>query len=104
MTTMKSMTNMTIRNAIWGSIAALLLNCGLFCQQAQAALISGNITFTGTVSLDTASAGTATMVTAWFSLPPLGGSHEEQKSVVEGETVALAGDRITFSETWTLKW
>ena len=95
-TTMKTMTTVTIRKAIWGSIVALLLNCGLFCQQVQAAGITGNITFTGTVSLDKPSAGTATMVTAWSGLG-LGGLPQVQNADGDLGTFATPGHAVTFS-------
>jgi hypothetical protein len=96
MTTMKTMKFMTIRNAIWGSITAVLLNCGLFCQQVQAAEITGNITFTGTVSLDTTSAGSATMVTAWSGLG-LGGLPQVQNGDGGFSTFVTPGDAVTFA-------
>ena len=45
-----------------------IIACGLFCQHVQAVQITGNITFTGTCSLNTKSASTATMVTGWHGL------------------------------------
>jgi hypothetical protein len=100
MTTMKTMTNMTIRKAIWGSIAAVLLSCGLFCQQAQAAGITGDITFTGTVALDTSSAGTATMVTAWTGLG-LGGLPQVQNADGDLGTFAIPADPVAFHAPWS---
>jgi hypothetical protein len=100
MKTMKTMTTMKIRNAIWGSIAAVLLNFGLFCQQAQAAGITGDITFTGTVALDTSSAGTATMVTAWTGLG-LGGLPQVQNADGDLGTFAAPGHAVTFAAPWS---
>ena len=100
MTNTITMKTMTIRKAIWGSIVALLLNCGLFCQQVQAAGITGNITFTGTVSLDKPSAGTATMVTAFSGLG-LGGLPQVQNADGDLGTFATPGDAVTFSPTWS---
>ncbi len=97
---MKTMMFMTIRNAIWGSIAAVLLNFGLFYQQVQAAEIAGNITFTGTVSLDTTSAGTATMVTAWSGLG-LGGLPQVQNADGDLGTFVAPGDAVTFHAPWS---
>ena len=98
---MKTTENMTIRTAIWGSIVAVLLNCGLFCHQTQAAGITGNITFTGTVSLDTPSAGTATMVTpAWTGLG-LGGLPQVQNADGDLGTFATPGDAVTFHAPWS---
>jgi hypothetical protein len=94
------MTTMTIRNAVWGSIAAVLLNFGLFCQQVQAAEITGDITFTGTVALDTSSAGTATMVTAWSGLG-MGGLPQVQNADADFGTFVTAGDAVTFHAPWS---
>src|SRR5882672_7115716 len=52
-------------------LAIGLAACGLLCQQAQAqGPITGNITFAGTVNLDTSSASNATMVilNGWHGL------------------------------------
>jgi hypothetical protein len=100
MKTMKPMNTMTIRNAIWGSIAAVLLSFGLFCQQVQAAEITGDITFTGTVALDSSSAGTATMVTAWSGLG-LGNLPQVQNADGDLGTFAAPGDAVTFHAPWS---
>ncbi len=57
------MKNLT--KTILGVLAIGFISCALFSQQAHASQITGNITFGGTVSLNTGSAGTATAVTAW---------------------------------------
>jgi hypothetical protein len=56
-----------------GKFAAILaiglIACGLLCQQAQAqGPIIGNITFAGSVNLNTGSASNATQVTGWHGL------------------------------------
>jgi len=91
---MKTITTMKIRNVIWGSIAAVLLNFGLFCQQAQAAEVTGDITFSGSVSLDTSSAGTAATVTGW-NLPAV------QSAAGDFATFAAPGDLATFHAPWS---
>jgi hypothetical protein len=48
-------------------LATGVLSCGLFCQQAQAVLITGDINFSGNVTYNTRSLGTATQVTTWNS-------------------------------------
>jgi hypothetical protein len=79
-----------------------LLSCGLFCQQGQAAgPITGDITFTGLVSLDTGSAGTATMVTAWHGLAP---GDKPQVQTGDGSfmtPLVTPGDGVTFSPSWS---
>jgi hypothetical protein len=78
-----------------------LLSCGLFSQQAQAAgPITGSITFTGTVSLDAASAGSATMVTAWHGLA-LGDKPQVQGDDGSFSAFITPGDGVTFSQPWT---
>jgi hypothetical protein len=78
-----------------------LLSCGLFSQQAQAAgPITGSITFTGTVSLDTASAGSATMVTAWHGLA-LGDKPQVQGDDGSFTAFVTPGDGVTFHASWS---
>jgi hypothetical protein len=48
-------------------VAAGLLGCGAFCQQAQASFITGDITFGGVVTLDSTTLSAATQVTTWNS-------------------------------------
>lgn len=64
----------TLNKTILAVLATGLISCALFSQQAQAVPITGNITFAGTVTLDTASAGTATAVVAggWHGTGGLG--------------------------------
>jgi hypothetical protein len=80
-----------------------LISCGLFYQQAQAAGITGDITFTGTVNLDTASAGTATMVTGWHGLSTTPSSGLPQVQDVDGDfaTFVTPGDGVTFVHPWS---
>jgi hypothetical protein len=77
-----------------------LLSFGLFGQQAQAAPVTGNITFTGGVELDTASAGTATMVTAWHGFAT---GDKPQVQTDDGSFAAFVapGAGVTFSQPWT---
>jgi hypothetical protein len=50
------------------TVAAVgLLSCGLFCQQAQATPITGDITFGGVVTFDSTSLSAATQVSTWNS-------------------------------------
>jgi hypothetical protein len=75
---------------------------GLFCTWAQAqGPITGDITFAGSVSLDTATVNTATEVMAWHGL---GTGDTPQVQSVDG-TFATAGvmpgDATTFSAPWS---
>jgi hypothetical protein len=54
----------TLNKTILAVLATGLISCALFSQQAQAVPIVGHITFAGTVTLNTGSAGTATAVVA----------------------------------------
>jgi hypothetical protein len=62
--------------------------------------ITGNITFAGTVNLDTASAGTAAQVTGWHGLAP---GDKPQVQSVDGTfgTSVTAGDGATFTVPWS---
>lgn len=53
------------------TLAVIALACAFLGQQAQAVSITGSITFSGGVELDTATAATATMVTAWHGPAPV---------------------------------
>jgi hypothetical protein len=80
-----------------------LISCGLFYQQAQAAGITGAITFTGTVNLDTISAGTATKVTGWHGLSttPTSGLPQVQDAEGDFATFVTAGDGVLFHAPWS---
>jgi hypothetical protein len=57
----------TLSRTILPILATGLFSCGLFCQQAQAAPIQGDIDFGGVVTFDTTSLATATRVNVWNS-------------------------------------
>jgi hypothetical protein len=80
-----------------------LISCGLFYQQAQAAGVTGAITFTGTVNLDTTLAGTATKVTGWLGLSTTPSSGLPQVQDAEGDfgTFVTAGDGVLFHAPWS---
>jgi hypothetical protein len=63
-----------------------LLSCGLFSQQAQAALINGDIQFAGEVAFDTNSLATATTVVTWYDV-----FHNAGFSSVTSATGSFAG-------------
>jgi len=67
---------------------------------AQAVPITGNITFFGTATLDTASAGTATKVTGWNGL---GGVGSPFVAIADGNFLPFvtAGDAVTFAAPWS---
>lgn len=88
-----------IGKAIWGLLAGFI-GFGLLCQQAQAGLINGNITFTDTVTLDTSSAGTATMVTAWSGLGA-GGLPRVQTDDGDFSASVTPGDPVAFHAPWS---
>ncbi len=78
-----------------------LISCGLFYQQAQAAGITGDITFTGTVTLNSSSAGTASMVTGWFGI---GGSGLPAVQDADGDFATsgvMPGNGVTFHAPWS---
>jgi hypothetical protein len=86
----------SLSKTILAVLATAVITCGLFCQHVQAVPISGNITFTGTVSLNTNSVNTATMVTGWHGLGagglPQVASHDGDfnGSVKDGDGVTIA--------------
>jgi hypothetical protein len=73
------------------------VSCALFSEQAQATLITGNITFFGTVSLD-GNANTATMVTAYHGL---GGTGSPFVASADGSFTGLDGVATTFTAPWS---
>jgi hypothetical protein len=54
-----------INKTVLTVIAVGLLSCGLFCQQAQATPITGDVTFGGIVTFDSTNLSLATQVSAW---------------------------------------
>ena len=93
----------TLTKTILAVLATGLISCALFSQQAQAdPMITGTITFGGSVNLDTASAGTATMVTGWHGFGGVG-----NPLVVDADGDFLANgvmpgvSTATFAVPWT---
>jgi hypothetical protein len=91
---------MQIHKGLRGFLLGGLISCGLFYQQAQAAEITGDITFTGTVTLDTSSAGTATMVKTWSGLGGVG-LPAVQDADGDFATFVTPGDGVTFFHPWS---
>jgi hypothetical protein len=88
-----------VHKGVWAFLIGGLISCGLFYQQAQAAQITGAITFAGTVTLDTSSAGTATMVTGWFGI---GGSGLPAVQDSDGDFGTVTpGSGVTFHAPWS---
>ncbi len=75
-----------------------LISFGLFAQQTHATLINGAIGFTGTVELNTASAGTATQVTAWHYTGTTG---SPLVNAADGDFLGTLGTFATFTAPWT---
>ena len=77
-----------------------IITCGLFCQHVQAVPITGNITFTGTCSLNTKSASTATMVTGWHGLGA-GGLPQVASHDGSFNGIVTDGDAVTIAFPWS---
>jgi hypothetical protein len=90
----------TLSKTILTVLATGVITCALFCPQAQAALMTGNITFAGNVTLDTSSAGTATAVTGWFGLGA-GGLPQVQTHDGNFAPLVTNGDAVTFHTPWS---
>src|ERR1700726_3850816 len=89
----------SISKTILAVVATGLISCALWTQ-AQAVQISGALTFGGTVSLDTGSAGTATAVTAWHGTGGVG--MPTVMSVGGGfSPFVTSGDATTFHAPWS---
>src|SRR6266446_7557191 len=87
---------LTMKTLLRTMLVTAIITCGLFSQHVQAVQITGNITFTGSCTLNTNSASTATMVTGWHGLGA-GGlpqvlSHDGSfnGSVTDGDAVTIA--------------
>jgi hypothetical protein len=91
----------TLPKTVLAALAMGLLSA-LFCQQARAqGAIVGNITFAGTVSLDTTSVNTATKVTAWHGLGAGGLPQVQSDDGTFATTGVMPGDATTFHAPWT---
>jgi hypothetical protein len=85
---------------ILAAFSVALFACAAFAPQSQAVPVTGSITFAGTVELNTASAGTATTVTAWHGLGA-GGNPQVQSSSGSFALFAPAGAAGVFSAPWS---
>jgi hypothetical protein len=88
-----------ISKTILAIFATGLISSTLCTQQAQAVQITGSLTFGGTVTLDTNSAGTATEVISWHNMGNTG-----TPSVLSRDggftPFVNAGDPTTFALNW----
>jgi hypothetical protein len=89
---------MKISKTILAVLTIGVLTCGLFSQQVQATPINGNITFFGTVTLNTGNVNNATAVTAWHGL---GGAGLPFVASADGDFSGLTGMGTTFHAPWS---
>jgi len=84
---------------IFKALGLTLAIAGLLAVSARAVEISGTITFAGTVTLDTSSAGDATQVTGWYGF---GGIGNPFVASVGGDfdTYINPGDLATLTSPW----
>jgi hypothetical protein len=92
--------NMKHTTAISSALLLAFCACSSLIQSALAQPISGNITFAGSVQLDSPSAGTATAVSAWHGLGP---GDMPQVESVDGNFASFvaAGDSTLFHAPWS---
>jgi hypothetical protein len=92
---------MKIPKTILAVLAIGALSCGLFSQQAQAAQITGDINFVGSVSLDNIDLSQAHAVNHWFDVF----NNDGHSTVAPGNsgsfTVIPAGTQATMGQPWT---
>jgi hypothetical protein len=81
-------------------LVTAIIASGLFGQHVQAVQITGNITFTGTCSLNTKSASTATMVTGWHGLGT-GGLPQVASHDGSFNGLVTDGDAVTIAFPWS---
>jgi len=82
-----TLTKPNMKNQLITIVGAAMLFMAI-AQTTQATMITGNIGFTGRVSLDTTSAGSATEVVNWFS-PTVNGTSGGFTTVANGTSVSL---------------
>jgi len=89
----------TLSKTIVAILTTGLFSCGLFCQQAQAAPIQGDIDLGGVVTYDTTSLATATRVNVWNSSIVLQRTGDFATFVAVGATPTMAAPWIFNSGT-----
>jgi hypothetical protein len=77
-----------------------LLSCALFGQHAQAALVTGNINFAGSVRYDTNSLATATRVNTWFDVFHNAGFSNVTGGATGDFAVIPAGTQAAMAQPW----
>jgi PEP-CTERM motif len=86
-------------------LAIGLFGSGFFYEQAQAAPINGNITFGGSVELNTSSAATATgvILNGWHggSTTPISGAPQVESVDGDFATFVTVGDGTAFASPWS---
>ncbi len=81
-------------------LVTAIIACGLFGRHVQAVQITGNITFTGSCTLNTNSASTATMVTGWHGLGA-GGLPQVASHDGSFNGIVTDGDAVTIAFPWS---
>src|SRR6266481_8591281 len=81
-------------------LVTAIIACGLFGRHVQAVQITGNITFTGSCTLNTKSASTATMVTGWHGLGT-GGLPQVASHDGSFDGAVTDGDAVTIAFPWS---
>ena len=89
-----------LSKTILAVLATGVLSCGLFSQQAQAALITGNIQFAGEVAFDTNSLATATRVVTWFDVFHNAGFSSVTSATGDIALFVSPGDQATMAQPW----
>jgi hypothetical protein len=88
-----------LSKTILAVLVTAIVTCGLLSQHAQAVSIKGNITFTGTASLNTNSANTATTVTGWHGFGS-GGLPQVADHDGDFNGFVTDGDAVTIVFPW----
>ena len=88
-----------IRKTVFVVLVGCVIGSAAFTRQAQATMISGSIAFSGVVTLNTASAGSATAVTGWgLAGPPLLGL--PYVSGADGDFSPALSNFAVFAAPW----
>jgi len=91
---------MKLSKTILAVLGTGLLSCALFGQQAQAALVEGNVNFAGAVTFDTTSLATATRVKTWFDSNGNSGFSSVQLGATGDFAGIGAGTQATMAQPW----
>jgi hypothetical protein len=91
---------MKLSKTIFAVLGTGLLSCALFGQQAQAALVQGNINFAGSVRYDTQSLATATRVNTWFDVFHNAGFSNVTGGATGDFAVIAPGTQAAMAQPW----